>query len=228
MHGERDRLGPTEILILRPNILDLNGLDPRGQSRGLRRIEKILDALAKATKSSAPVNFQALVHKPLEAAGAEKKNFRLSFIPVPKEFFVKGTSPRSIILTGRSNKNCLRLDQKLSGNKDCRRAEIRQRRTRHGNDFFRPCALGLAQFVGKEVDKSWHLCPSGPFRRGNGRLNVRTCRYDSRRLGKVARPSTADTASPCIVTYVVTLLSEVSRRTTEACDLCPVPQGVAA
>jgi len=47
---------------------------------------------------------------------------------------------------------------------------------------------------------------------------------------KVARnpPTAADTPSTLIVTYVITLLSVVSRRTTQLCDLFPVIHGVAA
>ena len=51
----------------------------------------------------------------LPTFGADKKNFRFSLSPEPNEFLVKGTSLRSTILTGRSNRNCLRFDHKLFG-----------------------------------------------------------------------------------------------------------------
>src|SRR5215470_12807546 len=51
----------------------------------------------------------------LPARGAEKKNPKFSQNPEPNEFFVKGTSLRSTILTGRSTRNCFRFDQKLFG-----------------------------------------------------------------------------------------------------------------
>src|SRR5580700_11920690 len=44
-----------------------------------------------------------------------KKSLKLSTTPVPNPGFTNGASARSLTLTGRSVKNCLRLDQKLSG-----------------------------------------------------------------------------------------------------------------
>src|SRR5579859_1033332 len=49
-------------------------------------------------------------------AGRElKKSFRLSNTPAPKAVFTKGAPGRFVTWTGRSVRNCLRLDQKLSG-----------------------------------------------------------------------------------------------------------------
>src|SRR5258708_15516566 len=56
-----------------------------------------------------------LLMGPLRALGPYRKNFRFSPKAEPKEFFVKGTSLRSMILTGRSVRNCFKLDQKSSG-----------------------------------------------------------------------------------------------------------------
>src|ERR1700726_492761 len=44
-----------------------------------------------------------------------KKSLKLSKRPVPNPGFTNGASAHSLTLTGRSVKNCLRLDQKLSG-----------------------------------------------------------------------------------------------------------------
>src|ERR1700674_495523 len=52
---------------------------------------------------------------PLGAGLELKKSLRLSPTPVPKVVCVNGASLRSRTLTGRSIRNCLRFDQKLSG-----------------------------------------------------------------------------------------------------------------
>src|SRR5580698_7119267 len=44
-----------------------------------------------------------------------KKSLKLSITPAPNTVFTKGAPGRSVTLTGRSVRNCLRLDQKLSG-----------------------------------------------------------------------------------------------------------------
>ena len=61
MHREGDRLGPAEVFVLGPDIFDFDWLNARRQRRGLRRIEKIFDAIGKATEATAPIDFQALV-----------------------------------------------------------------------------------------------------------------------------------------------------------------------
>src|SRR5580693_9476541 len=52
---------------------------------------------------------------PLGTGRELKKSMKLSKTPAPKAVFVKGASARSRTLTGRSVRNCLRFDQKLSG-----------------------------------------------------------------------------------------------------------------
>src|SRR5882724_1481997 len=52
---------------------------------------------------------------PLETGPELKKSFRLSPSPMPNDVFVNGASARSRTLMGRSTRNCLRFDQKLSG-----------------------------------------------------------------------------------------------------------------
>src|SRR6202040_427604 len=44
-----------------------------------------------------------------------KKSLKLSKTPVPNPGFTNGASARSLTLTGRSVRNCLRLDQKFVG-----------------------------------------------------------------------------------------------------------------
>src|SRR5580704_12980656 len=44
-----------------------------------------------------------------------KKSLKLSKTPAPNPGFTNGASARSLTLIGRSVRNCLRLDQKLSG-----------------------------------------------------------------------------------------------------------------
>src|SRR5215831_1935367 len=74
-----------------------------------------LTCSAKPPKFPPQSTSKRLLTGVLRTFGAAKKNFRFSLRPEPNEFFVKGTSLRSTILTGRSVKNCLRFDQKLLG-----------------------------------------------------------------------------------------------------------------
>src|ERR1700757_182414 len=93
----------------------LTALIPGGRGAGFGGLKKSLSRSPKPPKLPPQSTSKRLFTGRLEAGGAEKKNFRLSSIPVPKEFFVKGASARSTTLTGRSKRNCLKLDQKLSG-----------------------------------------------------------------------------------------------------------------
>src|SRR5258708_18896390 len=52
---------------------------------------------------------------PLETGPELKKSFRLSPSPMPNDVFVNGASARSRTFMGRSTRNCLRFDQKVSG-----------------------------------------------------------------------------------------------------------------
>src|SRR5208282_3404104 len=52
---------------------------------------------------------------PLGTGRELKKSLKLSKTPAPNEGFTNGAPGRSLTLTGRSVRNCFRLDQKLSG-----------------------------------------------------------------------------------------------------------------
>src|SRR6516164_2804935 len=88
---------------------------PGGSGAGFGGLKKSLIRLPNPPKLPPQSTSSRLLTTCLGAAGADKKNFRFSARPEPKEFFVNGTSLRSITLTGRSKRNCFRFDQKLSG-----------------------------------------------------------------------------------------------------------------
>src|SRR5208283_4552001 len=94
--------------------LTLTGLIPGGRGACFGGLKKSLMRSVNPPKFPPQSTSRRLFTTVLGAAGAEKKNFRLSPNPEPKEFLVKGASGRSITLTGRSKRNCFRLDQKLS------------------------------------------------------------------------------------------------------------------
>src|SRR6266851_10378383 len=79
-----------------------------GEKKSLMRVPKPPKFDPQATAS--------LLFTGLFEAGLELKNsLRFSPTPVPKDVCVKGASLRSRTLIGRSTRNCLRFDQKLSG-----------------------------------------------------------------------------------------------------------------
>src|SRR5712692_6161828 len=79
-----------------------------GEKKSLMRVPKPPKFDPQATAS--------LLFTGLFEAGLELKNsFRFSPTPVPKDVCVKGASARSRTLIGRSTRNCLRFDKKLSG-----------------------------------------------------------------------------------------------------------------
>ncbi len=124
---------------------------------------------------------------PLRAFGADRKNLRFSPRPEPKAFLVKGTSLRSMILTGRSRRNCFRLDQKSSG---IRWAGV----PKSGSALFGtgiissgPERFGLLSSFGRRFMKPGTVVPSSNVD-AKPRQSVYLSPYDSRRLGKVARP----------------------------------------
>src|SRR6266478_9320251 len=79
-----------------------------GEKNSLMRVPKPPKFDPQATAS-------LLFTGPLGVGLELKKSFRLSPTPVPKDVCVKGAPLRSRTLTGRSTRNCLRFDQKLSG-----------------------------------------------------------------------------------------------------------------
>src|SRR5271165_3284366 len=93
----------------------LIGLIPGGNGACFGGLKKSFKRSPKPPKLPPQSTSSRLFTGPLGVAGEEKKNLRFSVSPEPKEFFVNGTSARSTIFTGRSRRNCFRLDQKLSG-----------------------------------------------------------------------------------------------------------------
>jgi len=79
-----------------------------GEKNSLMRVPKPPKFDPQATAS-------LLFTGPLGAGRELKKSLRLSPTPVPNDVCVNGASLRSRTLTGRSVRNCFRLDQKLSG-----------------------------------------------------------------------------------------------------------------
>src|SRR5713226_9084833 len=79
-----------------------------GEKNSLMRVPKPPKFAPQATAS--------LLFTSLLEAGLDLKNSaRLLPTPIPKDVCEKGASLRSRTLIGRSTKNCLRFDQKLSG-----------------------------------------------------------------------------------------------------------------
>src|SRR5208283_3477580 len=95
--------------------LTFTGLIPGGRGGCLEGWKNSFRRSVKLPKLPPQSTSRRLLTTVLETAGAEKKNRKLSRMPEPKVFLVNGTSLRSVILTGRSVRNCFRLDQKLSG-----------------------------------------------------------------------------------------------------------------
>src|SRR2546430_8574403 len=93
----------------------LIGLTAKGKGACFGGEKNSLMRVPKPPKFDPHATASLLFTGPLAAGLDLKKSFRLSPTPVPKEVCVKGASLRSRTLTGRSMKNCLRLDQKLSG-----------------------------------------------------------------------------------------------------------------
>src|SRR5260370_5723702 len=91
------------------------GLMAGGRGAGLDGWKNSFRRSLKLPKLPPQSTSRRLLTMVLDTAGAEKKKRKFSRMPEPKVFLVKGTSLRSVILTGRSVRNCFRLDQKLSG-----------------------------------------------------------------------------------------------------------------
>src|SRR2546421_3191469 len=93
----------------------LIGLTAKGKGACFGGEKNSLMRVPKPPKFDPHATASLLFTSPLAAGLELKKSFRLSPTPLPKEVCVKGASLRSRTLTGRSMRNCLRLDQKLSG-----------------------------------------------------------------------------------------------------------------
>src|SRR6266481_123525 len=123
----------------------------------------------------------------LRTLGPERKNFRFSPRPEPKVFLVKGTSLRSMILTGRSRRNCFRLDQKSSGIRWAGVPKSGSALLGTGIISSGPERFGLLSSFGRRFMKPGTVVPSSNVD-AKPRQSVYLSPYDSRRLGNVARP----------------------------------------
>src|SRR5271168_121753 len=88
---------------------------PGGRGAGLLGEMNSFSRSRKLPKFPPQSTSNPLLIGAFEAGGADRKNLRFSLSPEPNDDFVNGTSLRSVILTGRSTRNCLRLDQKSFG-----------------------------------------------------------------------------------------------------------------
>src|SRR5271157_3236647 len=61
MDAQGDGLRPAEVLVLRPDLVDLYGLDARWQWRRLGGMEEFFQAIGEAAKAAAPIDFEAFV-----------------------------------------------------------------------------------------------------------------------------------------------------------------------
>src|SRR5467141_3805438 len=93
----------------------LMGFTAKGRGGCFGGEKKSLTRVPKPPKFDPQATASLLFTGPLGAGREVKNSFRLSPTPVPKDVWVKGAPLRSRTLMGRSVKNCLRLDQKLSG-----------------------------------------------------------------------------------------------------------------
>src|SRR5258708_33375017 len=113
---------PTASIWLQPKFSSLDqmsftviGLTAKGKGACFGGEKNSLMRVPKPPKFDPHATASLLFTGPLAAGRELKKSFRLSPTPVPKDVCVKGASLRSRTLTGRSVRNCFRLDQKLSG-----------------------------------------------------------------------------------------------------------------
>src|SRR5258707_6469153 len=93
----------------------LIGFIPGGRGACFGGEKKSLSRLPNPPKIDRQATASPLFTCRLAAGRGRKNSARLPAIPEPKFVCVKGASLRSRTLTGRSTRNCLRFDQKLSG-----------------------------------------------------------------------------------------------------------------
>src|SRR5256885_16086008 len=135
----------------------LIGLTAKGKGACFGGEKNSLMRVPKPPKFDPHATASLLFTGPLAAGLELKKSFRLSPTPLPKEVCVKGASLRSRTLTGRSMRNCLRLDQKLSGMRMSGRSNLGTAEAGTGNALPRPAAetfgflfLGESRLMGTE------------------------------------------------------------------------------
>src|SRR6266581_9693252 len=93
----------------------LIGLIPGGKGACFGGEKKSLSRPPNPPKFDPQATASLLFTCRLAVGRGRKNSARLPAIPEPKFVCVKGASLRSRTLTGRSTRNCLRFDQKLSG-----------------------------------------------------------------------------------------------------------------
>src|SRR4029077_4902478 len=113
---------PTAITWLQPKFssfdqisFTLIGFKANGSGANFAGEKNSLMRVPNPPKFEPHATASLLLTGPLGVGPELKKSLRLSPTPVPNDVFVKGASARSRTLIGRSIKNCLRFDQKLSG-----------------------------------------------------------------------------------------------------------------
>src|SRR6266849_3607377 len=113
---------PMAITWLQPKFSSLDqmsftftGFTAKGKGGCFGGEKNSLMRVPKPPKFDPQATASLLFTGPLGAGRELKKSFKLSPTPVPNDVCVKGASFRSRTLTGRSVRNCFRLDQKLSG-----------------------------------------------------------------------------------------------------------------
>src|SRR2546427_5304299 len=138
---------PMAITWLQPKFSSLDqmsftliGLTAKGKGGCFGGEKNSLMRVPKPPKFDPHATASLLFTGPLAAGRELKKSFRLSPTPVPKDVCVKGASLRSRTLTGRSVRNCLRLDQKLSGMRMSGRSNLGTAEAGTGTPDSRPAA----------------------------------------------------------------------------------------
>ncbi len=113
---------PTASIWLQPKFssfdqmsFTLIGLTAKGRGACFGGEKNSLMRVPKPPKFDPQETANLLFTGPLTAGLELKKSLRLEPTPIPNDVLVKGASARSRTLIGRSTRNCLRFDQKLSG-----------------------------------------------------------------------------------------------------------------
>ena len=91
------------------------GRIPGGSGACFGGEKKSLSRSPNPPKFAPQATANLLFTRPLDAGPGRKNSAKLPASPEPKFVCVKGASLRSRTFTGRSVRNCFRLDQKLSG-----------------------------------------------------------------------------------------------------------------
>jgi len=156
--GEGNRLGPTKVFILGPDLFYLDRLNPRGHHRPGGR-EKFLQLPHEAAEIAAPIHFQALIYGTFASLGRRQKKFQIfteagtEGIPGEGNVFALDDLDRAL------EKELLEVGPEIIRHQVSRSAEIRQSAPRDRNHFLGPGAPWIAQFFWQKIDKTRHRCP---------------------------------------------------------------------